>query len=69
MSEMKPIHEMIPILYQWQLAKYTTVQSFAFWNVRVKLYNFRVSVYNHYTTLVFPFIKGLPSHGWHDTHL
>ena len=45
MDEMIHIHEMIPILYQWLLAKYTSVKSFAFWNVSVNLYNFRVPVY------------------------
>ena len=46
MNEMTHIHEMIPILYQWLLAKYTSVKSFAFWNVSVELYKFRVPVYS-----------------------
>ena len=33
MNEMKPIHEMIPIFYQWLLTMYTSVKSFAFWKV------------------------------------
>ena len=33
MDELIPIHEMIPILYQWQLAKYTSVKNFPFWKV------------------------------------
>ena len=45
MNEMKPIHDMIPILYQWLLAKYTIVKSFAFWKVSVNLCNFRIPVY------------------------
>ena len=37
--------EMIPILYQWPLANYTSVKSFIFWKVSVKLCNFKVPVY------------------------
>ena len=33
MNEMKPIHEMIPIFYQWLLTMYTSVKSFAFWKL------------------------------------
>ena len=38
------MNKMIPILYRWRLAKYTTAKSFTFWNVSVKQYNFRVPV-------------------------
>ena len=33
MSEMKSIHEMIPIFYKWLLPMYTSVKSFAFWKL------------------------------------
>ena len=56
MNEMKPIHEMIHILYQWLQTMYTSVKSFAFRNVL------------NYTTSGFPLIRGFPSHGWNDTH-
>ena len=51
------MNEMKHILSQWLLASYTTVKSFTFWKVSVKLYNFMV-----------PFIRGFPSHEWNDTH-
>ena len=33
MDELIPIHEMIAILYQWLLAKYTSAQNFPLWKV------------------------------------
>ena len=33
MDQLIPIYEMIAILYQWLLAKYTSVQNFPFWKV------------------------------------
>ena len=64
MNEMKPIREIIPILYQWLLTMYTSVKSFAFWNVRVKLYNFRVPVYK---VVSHPFMKWNPSMKWYPS--
>ena len=55
MNDIKPIHEMIPILYQWLQTMYKSVKSFAF----LKVLN--------YTTSEFKLIKGFPSHGWNDT--
>ena len=48
MNEMKPIHEMIHIFYQWLLTMYTSVKSVAFRNVL------------NYTTSEFPLIGDSP---------
>ena len=37
--------ELIPILYQWLVVKYTSVKSFAFWKVSVEQWNFSLPVY------------------------
>ena len=57
MDEMIHIREMIPILYQWHLAKYRSVE--------ISL--FKKWVLN-YTTLGFLFIGGFPSHEWNESH-
>ena len=36
------IHELIPILYKWLLAKYPSIKTYAFSKVSVKLWNYRV---------------------------
>ena len=36
------IHEIIPILYKWLLAKYPSIKTYAFSKVSVKLWNYRV---------------------------
>ena len=58
------MNEMKPILYRWQLAKYTTVTSFTFWKVSVKLYNFRVPVYKG---VALPWMKWYYSMKWYST--
>ena len=45
---------MIPVLSRWLVANYTSVKSFAFWKVSVKVYNFRVLVYKE---VPLPWIK------------
>ena len=49
--------EMKHVLSRWSLSHYTTVKSFTFWKLSVKLYNFNVPVY-----------KAFPSHEWNETH-
>ena len=41
----KWVYEMKPIRWRWLVAKYTNVKRFAFRNVSIKLWNFRVFIY------------------------